>query len=148
MQKLLYAGLFTCLLPLAAATQPLAVKPSSAKKVVKKAAAVQYGIASFYADKFDGRKTYTDEIFSQKKLSAASNTLPMHTWVRITNLRNHRCVVLRINDRMHPRNKRLIDLSRAAADKLGYTARGLTRVRVNVLGRKRPSEAAMAVNKN
>lgn len=136
MQKLISAGLLACLLPFAAVARP--------QKPVK----VQYGIASYYADKFEGRRTYTDELFSQKKLSGASNTLPMHTWVRITNLRNHHCVVLRINDRMHPRNKRLIDLSRAAADKLGYTAGGLTRVRIDVLGRKRPSEAEMAVNKN
>ena len=101
---------------------------------------MQYGIASFYADKFEGRKTYTDEIFSQKILSAASNTLPMHTWVRITNLRNHRAVVLRINDKMHPRNRRLIDLSRAAAERLGFAGRGLTRVRIDVLGRKKPAE--------
>jgi rare lipoprotein A len=147
MQKLIYAGLFSCLLSYAAGAQSPTVKPSS-KKTVKKPVTVQYGTASFYADKFEGRKTYTDEIFSQKKLSAASNTLPMHTWVRITNLRNHRRVVLRINDRMHPRNKRLIDLSRAAADKLGYTARGLTRVRVDVLGRKKPSAAEMAVNRD
>ena len=137
MQKLIYAGLFACLLPDAAGAQ-----------AVKKHVMVQYGIASFYADKFEGRLTYTDEIFSQKKLSAASNTIPMHVWVRITNLRNHRVVVLRINDKMHPRNKRLIDLSRAAADKLGYTGRGLTRVRIDVLGRKKPSEAEMAVNKD
>ncbi|HMH24122.1 MAG TPA: septal ring lytic transglycosylase RlpA family protein [Puia sp.] len=102
---------------------------------------VQYGTASFYANKFEGRKTYTDEIFSQKKLTAASNTLPMHTWVRVTNLRNHLSVVLRINDKMHPRNKRLIDLSHAAAERLGYASRGLTRVKVEVLGKKKPSGA-------
>jgi rare lipoprotein A len=102
---------------------------------------VQYGVASYYADKFEGRKTYTDEIFSQKKLTAASNTLPMHTWVRVTNLRNHESVVVRINDKMHPHNKRLIDLSHAAAEKLGYCGKGLTRVRVDVLGKKRPPEA-------
>ena len=103
---------------------------------------VQYGIASYYADKFEGRKTYTDEIFSQKKLTAASNTLPMGTWVRVTNLRNHQSVIVRINDKMHPHNKRLIDLSHAAAEKLGYCGRGLTHVRVDVLGKKRPPEAA------
>ncbi|HEY4334541.1 MAG TPA: septal ring lytic transglycosylase RlpA family protein [Puia sp.] len=146
MQKLIYAGIFAGMLPFAAAAQ--SPTPFSPKKAVHKPITVQYGTASFYADKFEGRKTYTDEIFSQKKLSAASNTLPMHTWVRITNLRNHRCVVLRINDKMHPRNKRLIDLSRAAADKLGYRARGLTRVRIDVLGKKRPSEVEMAVNKD
>jgi rare lipoprotein A len=140
MQKLICAGLLAWLLPLAVWAQPKArTDPSpSTKKALQKPVKLQYGIASYYADKFEGRKTYTDELFSQKKLSAASNTLPMHTWVRVTNLRNHRSVVLRINDRMHPRNRRLIDLSRAAADKLGYAARGLTRVRIDVLGRKRP----------
>ena len=109
-------------------------KPASIK--------VQYGIASYYADKFEGRKTYTDEIFSQHKLTAASNTLPMHTWVRVTNLRNHRWVIVRINDKMHPHNKRLIDLSHAAAERLGYCGRGLTHVRVDVLGRKKPGSSS------
>src|SRR5258708_32107819 len=102
---------------------------------------VQYGVASYYANKFEGRKTYTDEIFSQQKLTAASNTLPMHVWVRVTNLRNHKTVVVRINDKMHPRNRRLIDLSHAAAARLGYTGRGLTHVRIDVLGKKKPLDA-------
>jgi rare lipoprotein A len=102
---------------------------------------VQYGVASYYSDKFEGRKTYTDEIFSQEKLTAASNTLPMRTWVRVTNLRNHLSVIVRINDKMHPGNRRIIDLSRAAAVKLGYAGSGLTRVRIDVLGKKIPPEA-------
>ena len=111
----------------------------------KAAAKVQYGVASFYANKFEGRKTYTDEIFSQSKLTAASNTLPMQTWVRVTNLRNNHTVVVRVNDKMHPRNKRLIDLSHAAAARLGYTGRGLTHVRIDVLGKKKPPEAEEGV---
>lgn len=106
---------------------------------------VQYGVASFYSDKFEGRKTYTDEIFHQDSLTGASNTLPMHTWIRVTNLHNHKSIVVRINDKMHPRNKRLIDLSRAAAERLGYFGRGLTRVRIDVLGKKKPPEADEAV---
>lgn len=102
---------------------------------------VQYGVASYYADKFEGRKTYTDEIFTQSKLTGASNTLPMHTWVRVTNLHNHLTVVVRINDKMHPHNKRLIDLSQSAAARLGYKGRGLTRVRIDVLGKKKPADA-------
>jgi rare lipoprotein A len=136
MQRSFKAGLFVCcLLPVTVVAQRR-LKPLI----------VQYGIASYYANKFEGRKTYTDEIFSQKKLSAASNTLPMHTWVRVTNLRNHRSVVLRINDRMHPRNKRLIDLSRAAAEQLGFAGRGLTKVKVDVFGKKKPPVSVMAVN--
>lgn len=99
---------------------------------------VQYGVASYYANKFEGRKTYTDEIFCQDSLTAASNTLPMHTWIRVTNLRNKRSVIVQINDKMHPRNRRLIDLSRAAAAQIGFAGHGLTRVRIDVLGKKRP----------
>lgn len=105
------------------------------------ASKVQYGVASYYANKFEGRKTYTDEIFTQSKLTGASNTLPMHTWVRVTNLHNGKTVIVRINDKMHPRNKRLIDLSRSAAERLGYAGRGLTKVKIDVLGKKKPAEA-------
>ena len=116
---------------------------STASKNHHKIAAVkvQYGVGSYYANKFEGRKTYTDEIFRQKRLTAASNTLPMHTWVKITNLHNHRTVIVQINDKMHPRNRRLIDMSQAAARRLGFLGHGLTRVRVEVLGKKRPAEA-------
>ena len=115
--------------------------PAAAIAQHKQPIKIQYGIASYYADKFEGRKTYTDEIFRQDSLTAASNTLPMHTWIRVTNLRNHRTVIVRINDKMHPRNRRLIDLSRAAAKKLGFAGRGLTRVRIDVLGKKKPTFA-------
>jgi rare lipoprotein A len=113
----------------------------------RRAVKVQYGIASFYSNKFEGRKTYTDEIFSQDKLTGASNTLPMHIWVKVTNLRNNNTVFVRINDKMHPRNKRIIDLSHAAAVKLGYAGRGLTRVRIDVIGRKKPPEAVDAADR-
>jgi rare lipoprotein A len=103
-------------------------------------AKVQYGTASFYADKFVGRKTANGDIFSQDKMTAAHNTLPLGTWIRVTNLRNKKAVVVRINDRLHRQNPRLVDLSKSAAKKLGYTGHGLTRVKVEVLGRKQPSE--------
>jgi len=146
MSKKIRKGLLACLfLPVAAFGRggpPMrdSVPPGShhAAGAIK----VQYGIASYYANKFEGRKTYTDEIFSQEKLTGASNTLPMHTWIRVTNLRNHRSVIVQINDKMHPGNRRLIDLSRAAAARLGYAGRGLTRVRVDVLGKKKPAEVA------
>ncbi len=108
----------------------------------KKPLKVHYGTASFYANKFNGRRTANGEIFSQKKLTAASNIIAMNTWVRVTNLRNKKTVVVRITDRMHPGNKRLIDLSRAAAVQLAYTGYGLARVKVEVLGKKRPPDEA------
>jgi rare lipoprotein A len=99
---------------------------------------IHYGTASFYANKFEGRKTANGEIFSQKNLTAASNIIPMNLWVRVTNTRNHLSVIVRITDRMHKNNKRLIDLSKAAAKKLKYTGNGLAHVKVEILGKKLP----------
>jgi rare lipoprotein A len=114
----------------------------------KKNIKIQYGVASFYANKFNGKRTANGEVFSQKKLTAASNTLSLGTWVKVTNLHNKRTVIVKITDRMHHRNKRIIDLSSAAAHRLDYTGRGLTRVRVDVLGKHKPADAeSMADNK-
>lgn len=96
------------------------------------------GTASYYDNKFEGRKTASGEIYTQKKLTAASNTLPLQSWVKVTNLSNKRSVIVRINDRMHPKNHRLIDLSRAAASKLLFVGKGLTKVKVEYLGKKKP----------
>lgn len=113
----------------------------SAKEAKKKRPSpkILYGTASFYHDKFNGRKTANDEIFSQKKMTAACNVLPMGTWIKVTNLRNGKSVIVKTNDRLHPRMKRVVDLSRIAAQKLGYISYGLTRVKVEVLGKKRPT---------
>jgi rare lipoprotein A len=115
--------------------------PTSSKDPAKqgKSSKVHFGTASFYANKFEGRKTASVEIFSQNKMTGASNIIAMNTWVRVTNLRNKKMVVVRINDRMHPKNKRLIDLSRNAASQLGYTGRGLVKVKVQELAKKHPS---------
>ncbi len=99
----------------------------------KKTTRVFYGQASFYANKFNGRKTANGEIFSQKKLTCACNVLPLGTWIKVTNLRNKKWVIVKINDRIHPRMKRVVDMSKAAAEKLGYVSRGLTRVKVEVV---------------
>ena len=125
-------------------TQPTSAKQQKSKKAKREVSKekIHYGTASFYANKFEGRKTSTGEIFSQKKLSAASNILPLNHWVRVTNTRNNAFVILRINDRMHKNNKRLIDLSKSAAKKLRYTGYGLAHVKVEVLGRKKPEDVA------
>ena len=108
------------------------IKPAKKKPVSR----VQYGTASFYSNKFNGRKTANGEIFSQKKLTGAHNSLPLGTYVRVTNLRNKRSVVVKINDRLHARNRRLIDLTKAAALQLGFVKSGLTRVKLEILGKK------------
>ena len=113
------------------------VATTSKTKTVK-SKKVLYGLASFYSSKFNGKKTASGEIFSQNKLTCACNVLPLGTWVRVTNLRNGRSVVVKTNDRLHPRMKRIVDLTKAAALKLGYVSTGLARVKVEVLGKKPP----------
>ena len=94
---------------------------------------IKYGTASFYAKKFNGRRTRNDEIYNSTKYTAACNVLPLGTWIKVTNLHNHKTVIVRINDRMNPKNKRLVDLSGVAANDLGFLGRGLTRVKIEVL---------------
>ena len=106
----------------------------------KKFAKVQYGVASYYHDKFQNRLTASGEKFDQKKMTAAHNGLPLNTWIRVTNLRNNRSVIVRVNDRLHRKNTRLVDLSNIAATDLRYIGKGLTQVKVEVFGRKRPPE--------
>ncbi len=100
---------------------------------------VLYGIASYYANKFGNRQTASGSYYNHKGLSAACNTLPLGTWIRVTNLKNGKKVVVEINDRLHPKNKRVVDLSQTAAAQLGYIKSGLTQVRVEVLGKLKPA---------
>ncbi|HEY5968112.1 MAG TPA: septal ring lytic transglycosylase RlpA family protein [Chitinophagaceae bacterium] len=99
-----------------------------------------YGTASYYSNSFNGKKTANGEIYSHKKMTAACNVLPLGTWIRVTNLRNGKSVVVKTNDRLHTRMKRVVDLSREAADKLGFVKSGLTRVRVEVIGKRKPEK--------
>ncbi len=110
---------------------------TTTKKTKKsKANRILYGQASYYANKFEGRKTANGEIFRQSKLTAACNALPLGTWIKITNLKNGKTVTVKTNDRLHVKTRRLVDLTRAAAQKLGFIKHGLTRVKVEVLGKK------------
>jgi rare lipoprotein A len=99
---------------------------------IAQAAQSQKGIASYYANKFHGRKTANGDIYNKRKLTAAHNGLPLGTKVRVTNLRNKRSIVVKINDRGSFR-RRLIDLSYAGAKKLGFIHQGLAKVRVTVI---------------
>ena len=94
---------------------------------------IKYGTASYYAKKFDKRQTASGEIYRSEKYSAACNVLPLRTWIKVTNLRNNKSLIVKINDRLHPKNKRLLDLSWIAAKELGYISRGLTKVKIEVL---------------
>lgn len=103
-------------------------------------AIVYYGVASYYADKFTGRKTATGASYSHTGYTAACNVLPLGTWIRVTNLKNDRKIILQVNDRLHAKNNRLVDLTKSAASRLGYIKSGLARVKVEVLGKKKPKD--------
>ena len=114
-----------------------AQKRTAAEKIKsQKTTRVFYGQASFYANKFNGRKTASGEIFDQKKLTCACNVLPLGTWIKVINLRNGQSAVVKVNDRIHPKMKRIVDLSKSAAQKLGYVSKGLTRVKVELIDKK------------
>ena len=109
-------------------------KTSGNKKISKSDKSdIRYGVASFYADKFNGRKTASGQIFSQNKLTCACNVLPLGTWVRVTNTTNEKSVKVLVNDRLHPRMRRLVDLSKCAAKKLGFISSGLVKIKLEVL---------------
>jgi len=91
------------------------------------------GSASWYGGKFHGRKTANGERYNQNALTAAHKSLPFGTKVRVTNESNGKSVVVRINDRGPYVGKRVIDLSRAAANAVGMVQRGVARVKVEVL---------------
>lgn len=95
-------------------------------------AEAQTGSASWYA--LDGRKTANGERMNWKLMTAAHRRLPFGTRIRVTNLRNGRSVVLRINDRGPFAKGRVLDVSKAAAMKLGFLHRGHARVKIDVMG--------------
>jgi rare lipoprotein A len=94
---------------------------------------VQYGVASWYGGRNQGRLMACGEPFNEYSMVAAHRTLPLGTRVRVTNLRNGRSVVVRVMDRGPAVAGRLIDLSKEAANRLRFTHRGLTPVKIRVL---------------
>lgn len=110
------------------------------------------GLASYYGKKFHGRRTSSQEVYDMYAFTAAHKTLPLPSFARVTNLDNGRSIVVRVNDRGPFHAGRVIDLSYAAAVKLGYRDRGTARVRVEALTeadgsmlatRQKPADTAM-----
>jgi rare lipoprotein A len=93
------------------------------------------GIASWYGDVFHGRLTANGEVFDMNSISAAHPTLPIPSYVRVTNLRNGKSLIVRINDRGPFHENRVIDVSVRAARLLGFHQYGIARVRVEYIGR-------------
>ncbi len=108
---------------------------------------VERGIASWYGTKFHGRRTSSGEPYDMYAMTAAHKTLPLPTYAQVTNLRNGRSIIVRINDRGPFKDNRIIDLSYAAAAKLGILAAGTGLVEVRAIdpGEPRYQTAALAV---
>lgn len=96
---------------------------------------VAEGTASWYGKDFHGRKTANGEIFDMDSVSAAHKTLPLPSYVRVTNLSNKRSIIVRVNNRGPFVGDRLIDLSYRTAELLGFQGNGLAKVRVEYVGR-------------
>lgn len=94
---------------------------------------VERGIASWYGPDFHGRLTSTREVYDMYQMTGAHKQLPLPTWVEVTNLENGRKAVLRVNDRGPFKDQRIIDLSYAAALKLGVIAKGTAQVEVRAI---------------
>ena len=93
----------------------------------------QTGIASWYGTKFHGRKTSNGDTYDMFELTAAHKSLPLPTYVEITNLENDKSLIVRVNDRGPFHDNRIIDLSHAAAAKLGVLAKGTAKVTIKAI---------------
>lgn len=97
------------------------------------AGAAQYGLASYYGPEFEGRATASGEIFDPRALTCAHRELPFGTRVKVTNMKNKKWTIVRVNDRGPWVAGRIVDLSRAAASQIGMIADGVVRVRIEVV---------------
>lgn len=92
---------------------------------------MEQGVASYYADKFNGRKTASGDVFRNRKRTAAHKTLPFGTKVKVTNLKTGSSVKVRINDRGPFVKGRIIDLSKKSARKIGMLRDGVSEVQLS-----------------
>lgn len=121
----------------AAAASPA---PSAATAPVRENA--ETGKAVYYSNVFNGRRTYSKEVFNNSKMVAAHRTLPMGTMVRVVNNQNKKAVTVRIVDRGPSQPDRIIDVSRAAAAQLGFVRAGIADVSLTVVSKAKPASAA------
>jgi rare lipoprotein A len=112
-------------------TSPSTVKPN--RKQATKNQPYQIGTASWYGEYFEGKPTASGEDYNMYDMTAAHPTLPLGSYVRVTNLRNGRAVVVKVNDRGPIVQGRIIDLSYGAAQVLQFEDHGLQRVRLDVV---------------
>ncbi len=113
--------------------RPPASLTSTASAPVVKSPEAEEGLASWYGPESQGT-TASGEVYDMNKLTAAHRTLPLGSKIRVTNLKNNRSLILRVNDRGPNVLGRLLDVSKAAAQYLGFIGAGMARVKVTVVG--------------
>ncbi|NEV61462.1 septal ring lytic transglycosylase RlpA family protein [Thiorhodococcus minor] len=126
-KTLVTAALLAAFLPFASTAMAAKTAPGQTQK----------GIASYYHDSLHGNKTASGQVYNKNRLSAAHKTLPLGSKVKVTDTNTGRSIVVKVNDRGPFVKGRIIDLSRAAARKLGIVKRGIARVEVKVLSTPR-----------
>jgi len=115
------------------ATPPAATGSTQAPAASAKSSDNMEGLAAVYSDKLAGRKTASGEVFSQSKLTAAHPSLPFGTMVKVTSTKNNKSVEVRINDRGPTQAGRVVDMSSAAAAKIGLGKHRMTPVKLDVV---------------
>jgi rare lipoprotein A len=125
--------LLVSLIAIGCTSSPRFVTRETPEVITPGSSFIQDGIASYYAEEFHGRKTSNGETFDMNTLTAAHQTLPFGTLVRVTNKATGKSVVVRINDRGPFLKDRIIDLSRAAAEKIGMIGPGTAEVHLEIL---------------
>ena len=122
--------------------------PQSAESAAAKAPLQSsVGTARYYANRFHGHKTASGEIYNQKKMTAAHESLPFGTLVKVENLANSLSVIVKVNDRCRKHEEVFIDVSREAALELGFLRHGTAKVRITVV-KDNPSSKVPAAAKN
>ena len=114
---------------------------SNSLTIIKDSTAKQkyyFGLASFYSKNLEGTRTATGEFFRHNKMTAASNKFKLNTWLRITNISNEKSIIVRVNDRMHPKmakKGRIADLTYLGAKKLCFLNKGVTKIKVEIVSK-------------
>jgi len=101
----------------------------------------QTGLAAYYSQRLNGRRTASGERLNNGALTTAHQTLPFGTKVKVTNVKNNKSVVLRVNDRGPTQPNRIVDVTRAAAQRLGFIRSGMTEVKLEVVEVAKPRTA-------
>jgi len=118
--------------------KPTAPTAASGAALTGAVGETQTGLAAYYSHRLQGSRTASGERFNNNALTTAHQTLPFGTKVRVTNVKNNKSVILRVNDRGPTQPNRIVDVSRAAAQRLGFVRAGLTEVKLEVVEAARP----------